>query len=286
MTTRRNTHTFAVLLYVACIIFLLWAMFGLIIWGLFPNAGISPAKLGDSFGGFTALFTALSLIGIGFNLYYQRTDTQTQIEMLYQQLQEAKQSKGALANQVLETRRSARIIALQSKLAFFSQPNIAGSANIQHAVSNALYDHDHVAEIKRLISEIDDEIAYRGNRIIEVEMDKFSVCHIRCNGVVNAGLEVTVIDIKNYSVLVRLDLAHGYQFEKFQATAFEPIEIFCHGEFGVGARVKINQTSRISTYGTDLYFTVSMGWGLLPESKKYEVDFTVSNAFADGFRDQ
>ena len=104
-------------LYYDLLVTLLWAVWAPALWSLFSF----PEKIGDSYGGFTALVTGLSLVGIALNLYYQRRDTETQVKMLSQQLDEAKASKDALAHQAVETERLSEITALQSKLTFFSQ---------------------------------------------------------------------------------------------------------------------------------------------------------------------
>lgn len=135
-------------IYFAIFITLFWAVWAPGLWSLFS----SPGQIGDSYGGFTALVTGLSLVGIALNLYYQRKDTDTQVKMLSQQLGEAKASKDALTHQAHETERLSKITALQSKLTFFSQPNVPGSNLILGKISDEMYENDVATEIKRIKS--------------------------------------------------------------------------------------------------------------------------------------
>lgn len=253
-------------IYCAILITLFGAAWAPGLWSLFS----SPGQIGDSYGGFTALVTGLSLVGIALNLYYQRKDTDTQVKMLSQQLSEAKESKDALAHQVIETERLSKITALHSKLTFFSQPSIAGSSLIQNSISVEMYEHDVGTEVKRLISAIDQLTGYRGKRIVNINMGQYDVCRVWCTDIPYPKIKITPLDITNHQVSIRVEFPPGYQYELLRVNEIHPGELFSHGPDQ--SKNKIGESLTLT--GEDqLHFNLSMDWGLLPHSKNYDITF-------------
>lgn len=254
-------------IYSASLIILLWFIWAPLLWALFP----SPHKIGDSYGGFTALVTGLSLVGIALNLYYQRKDTDTQVKMLSQQLGEAKASKDALTHQAHETERLAKITALQSKLTFFSQPNVPGSNLILERISDEMYEHDVATEIKRLLSSLDQLTGHRGKRIIDISMGKHQVCRVWSPGIPNPTIDIKVLDLTNNEVSIRIQFPPDYQYEILTVTEIHPGELFNPGP--QTSKRKIGQQLRLTGEG-ELCFNISMDWGMAPDSKDYDITFT------------
>jgi len=253
-------------IYISALIFLLWIVWAPALWALFS----SPGEIGDSFGGFTSLVTGLSLVAIWLNLRYQRLDTATQVKMLSQQLNEAKESKNALAHQVLETERLSKITALHSKLTFFSQPSIAGSSLIQNSISVEMYEHGVETEVKRLISAIDQLTGHRGKRIVDINMGKYDVCRVWSAGIPYPKIKITPVDITNDQVLIRVEFPPGYQHKLLRINEIHPGELFSHAPNR--NKRKIGEIITLNGEG-ELYFNLSMDWGLVPHSKNYDITF-------------
>jgi hypothetical protein len=254
-------------IYFAIFITLFWAAWAPGLWSLFS----SPGQIGDSYGGFTALVTGLSLVGIALNLYYQRKDTDTQVKMLSQQLDEAKASKDALTHQAHETERLSKITALQSKLTFFSQPNVPGSNLILGKISDEMYENDVATEIKRILSSLDQLTGHRGKRIIDVSMGKYHVCRVWGAGITYPKIKAKLLGITNASVIMRIELPADYKYELLRVTEIHPGKLF--DQLLGSTKRKVGQKIEL-TEEDQLHFNISMDWGLLPHSKDYDITFT------------
>lgn len=254
-------------LYYALLVTLLWAVWAPALWSLFSF----PEKIGDSYGGFTALVTGLSLVGIALNLCYQRRDTETQVKMLSQQLDEAKASKDALAHQAVETERLSEITALQSKLTFFSQISDSDARSVLERISREMYEHELETEIKRLFSSLDRLTEYRGKRIIDIRMGKYHMCTVWSSGIPYLKITLKILDFTNDKVSIRMELPPGYQYHILMVTEAHPGEIFDPAPNPKMCRVGDQLTL---TGEGGLYFNVSMDWGLLPYSKDYDITVT------------
>ena len=245
-------------------------------WAPAVTADRSPGAVGDSYGVLTSFVTALSLVAIWFSLHYQRKDTNTQLRMLVQQLEEAQESKDALQKQAIETQRLSEITALQSKLVFFSQPNVLGSGLTADKICHMMYEHDVQMEVRRILSKMDELTGHRGNRIIDVRMGEFDVCRVWCADIPYPKIQLTPIEITNASVLLRIEFPAGYQYETFRVTEKHPAELL-QDPLGGGKR-KLNQSLSLSGEG-ELCFNVDMDWGLMSHSKDYDISINSGTGF-------
>lgn len=265
---RKRSHSYLILPFLISFgIIIFWLMWGVIIWTPSHFPPNTPGEVGDSYGVLTSLVTALSLVAIWFSLHYQRKDTNTQLEMLVQQLEEATDSKKALEQQATETARASKIAALQSKLVFFSQHHTGEEFNRDH-ISNALYEHSLDIEIMRLLSAIDDLIRYRGKRVFYLSMESHDVCKIWCEGIPYPKIEITPVKIRNHDVLFLIELPPEYECELFLVSNIEPGELLQDGL--ATSKINLNKKTYLMGEG-ELYFNVIMEWGMYPHSKEYPI---------------
>lgn len=282
--THNSSRTYLALpILISLGIFILWLMFGAIIWAPSSPYPKSPDAIGDSYGMLTSLVTALSVVAIWFSLHYQRKDTNTQLEMLVQQLEEAKDSKIALELQAKETERASKIAALQSKLLFFSQQSNDGLTLTKDNIASNLYAHSLDVEVIRLICAIDELIKYRGKRIFYLQMEPYDLCKVWCDGIPYPKIEVTPIRVRNNDILFLIELPSEYECELYQINNIEPGELFDQ----MLSKFEIQLNEKASLMGEEyLYFNVSMEWGMHPHSRQYPQDYPISIQTASGFAHQ
>lgn len=275
--SNKSSHSYLILpILISLGLFIVWLIWGAIMWAPAVPADRSPGAVGDSYGVLTSFVTALSLVAIWFSLHYQRKDTNTQLQMLVQQLEEAQESKDALQQQAIATRRLSEITALQSKLVFFSQPNVLGTDLTADEICQIMYKHDVKMEVRRILSKMDELTGHRGNRIIDIRMGEFDVCRVWCADIPYPKIQLTPIEITNASVLLRIEFPAGYQYEKFRVTQKHPAELL-EVPLG-GAKRKLNESLSLHGEGV-LCFNVDMGWGLMPHSKNYDISINSGTGF-------
>jgi hypothetical protein len=251
-------------------------MWGVLIWTPLSIPSNSPGAIGDSYGVLTSLVTALSVVAIWFSLYYQRKDTNTQLKMLIQQLEESKGSKTALENQARETERASKIAALQSKLLFFSEQSSSGLTLFRNNACTNLYEHSLDVEVIRLISSIDELIKYRGKRLFYLPMGRYDLCKVWSNGLPLPKVEVTPVRIRNSDILFLIELPAEYECELYQVNNIEPGELWHQtiSKFDL----HLNEKARLTGEG-ELYFNVSMDWGMYPHSIEYPITIQTASRF-------
>ena len=202
--------------------------------------------------------------------------TNTQLKMLIQQLEESKGSKTALENQARETERASKIAALQSKLLFFSEQSSSGLTLFRNNACTNLYEHSLDVEVIRLISSIDELIKYRGKRLFYLPMGRYDLCKVWSNGLPLPKVEVTPVRIRNSDILFLIELPAEYECELYQVNNIEPGELWHQtiSKFDLHP----NEKARLTGEG-ELYFNVSMGWGMYPHSIEYPITIQTASGF-------